>query len=376
MQIGKYHPPVKGGMETVLGLIGAGLQARGHDLWSVAAAGGAAAASDDPAAARDDRHGRVIRCRSLATVASQPFTPSLPFELKRLFTEFRPEIVTLHWPNPLAAVALYCVRRYLPREARLTVWYHADITRQKLGAVLLRTLLNDLLDRAAGIAVSTASLRDRSSQLSARKDKVEVIPFGIDAAGWRLPTCPGVGPFLFVGRLVYYKGLELLLDAVESIPDARLEIVGDGPLWKTLIDRASAPGLQGRVRMHGELDDGDLRRVMVRCGALVLPSLRRSETFGLVQIEAMAAGLPVISTQLPTGVAEVNVHERTGLLVPPGDRASLAEAMSIVMRDCALARRWGEAGRARVQAHFNHVHMIESLERWYEALLHRQEEDA
>ncbi len=371
LQIGKYHPPVKGGMETVLGLIGAGLLARGHDLWTVAASGVADCTPEDVAAGR----GRVIPCRSLATVASQPITPSLPFVLKRVFRELSPEIVTLHWPNPLAAVALHCVRRSLPRETRLTVWYHADITRQKLGAVLLRPLLDGLLDRAAGIAVSTSSLRDESPQLSGREDKVEVIPFGIDTTGWQLSPHPGKGPFLFVGRLVYYKGLELLLEAVAAVPDARLEIVGDGPLRDTLAARAAAPDLQGRVHLHGELSDEDLRGVMARCGALVLPSLERSETFGLVQIEAMAAGLPVISTQLPTGVAEVNVHERTGLLVPPGDLASLAEALKAVMRDHEQARRWGLAGRARVQAHFNHQHMVESLESWYAALLQREEAD-
>ena len=365
LQIGKYHPPVKGGMETVLDLIGSGLSARGHELWSVAASRGGDSAADGTA----EGGARVIRCRSLATVASQPVSPSLPGVLKRVLREARPEIVTLHWPNPLAALALRWARRELPRDSRLTVWYHADITRQKLGAVLLRPLLSGLLDRADGIAVSTASLRDESTQLAGRGDRVEVIPFGIDTTDWDLPSHPGEGPFLFVGRLVYYKGLELLLDAMADVPDARLEIVGDGPLRDRLRARAEDPALRGRVRLHGELDDADLREVMSRCGALVLPSLRRSETFGLVQIEAMAAGLPVISTQLPTGVAEVNVHGRTGLLVPPGNRAALAGALRDVMRDPARARDWGDAGRARARDRFSHERMVDALERWYVALL-------
>lgn len=367
VQIGKYHPPAKGGMETVLGLIGAGLSQRGHDVWTIAASEGGAPVSDEE---------RTVRCRSLGTIASQPFTPSLPFALRRVFRSARPDIVTLHWPNPLAALALVLTRRALPRGARLTVWYHADITRQRLGAALLRPLLDDLLDRADGIAVSSSTLRDGSSRLAGRADKVAIIPFGIDAAGWRLSTRPGEGPLLFVGRLVYYKGLELLLDALETLPDAGLEIVGDGPLRGALAARAEAPGLRDRVRFHGELDDADLRAVMSRCGALVLPSLMRSETFGLVQIEAMAAGLPVISTQLPTGVAEVNLHGRTGLLVPPGDRAALAEAMATVLRDPVQARRWGAAGRERVETHFGHLRMIEALAGWYGTLLGREGAEA
>jgi glycosyltransferase involved in cell wall biosynthesis len=366
LQIGKYYPPAKGGMETVLGLITEGLLARGHDVCSVVAA----TEHDDANEALGVRPGtgRLIRCGTLATIASQPVTPSLPAVLRRIFQEFAPEIVTLHWPNPLAAFALQCVRSGLPAASRLTVWYHADITRQRLGALVLSPLLHSLLDRADGIAVSTGSLRDRSPKLTRRSAKVRVIPFGIDTGAWRLDTAAGAGPFLFVGRLVYYKGLDLLLEAVASVPGIQLEIVGDGPLRDRLRRRAAAPDLQGRVHMHGELDDAALRRVMTRCAALVLPSLERSETFGLVQIEAMAAGLPVISTQLPTGVAEVNVHGETGLIVPPGDRAALAEALRDVVADPGRSRAWGEAGRRRVDDHFNHERMIDALERWYREL--------
>jgi len=366
LQIGKYYPPAKGGMETVLALISAGLLARGHDVWSVVASTGRDA-SDDPLGDRPGA-GRLIRCGTIATIASQPVTPSLPAVLRRIFHKFAPEIITLHWPNPLAAFALQCVWGRLPTGSRLTVWYHADITRQRLGAMVLSPLLRNLLDRADGIAVSTGSLRDRSPKLSRRSAKVRVIPFGIDAGAWHLDTTPGVGPFLFVGRLVYYKGLDLLLEAVASVPGIHLEVVGDGPLRDRLCRRAAEPDLAGRVHMHGELDDSDLKQVMTRCAALVLPSLERSETFGLVQIEAMAAGLPVISTQLPTGVAEVNVHRETGLIVPPGDRTALAEAMRDVVADPGRSRTWGDAGRRRVGEHFNHERMIEALERWYREL--------
>lgn len=363
LQIGKYYPPAKGGMETVLALISQGLLARGHAVWSVVASTDHKSRVEGLGPAPEA--GRMIRCGTLATIASQPLTPSLPAVLRRVFHEFNPEMITLHWPNPLAAIALQCVRNHMPAGSRLTVWYHADITRQRLGAFVLRPVLRSLLDRADGIAVSTGTLRDRSPQLAHRSSKVRVIPFGIDAGQWRLDTTPGTGPFLFVGRLVYYKGLDLLLEAVASVPEASLEIVGDGPLRDRLRRRAAEPDLSGRVRLHGELDDKDLRTVMTRCAALVLPSLERSETFGLVQIEAMAAGLPIISTHLPTGVAEVNVHEQTGLIVPPGDRDALAAALRVVTSDTARSRLWGEAGRRRVDDHFDHERMTDSLEQWY-----------
>ena len=163
------------------------------------------------------------------------------------------------------------------------------------------------------------------------------------------------------------------MEAVASVPDIHLEIVGDGPLRDRLSRRAAEPDLQGRIHMHGELGDTGLRRVMARCAALVLPSIERSETFGLVQIEAMAAGLPVISTQLPTGVAEVNVHQETGLIVPPGDRAALAEALRDVVADPGRSRAWSLAGRRRVDEHFNHERMIDALESWYRELADKGE---
>ena len=367
LQIGKFYPPAKGGMETVLELISTGLLARGHAVRTVCAAT-ESVSSETPLGA-DGEDGRLIRCASLGALASQPLTLGLAGTLRRVLREFAPEIVMLHWPNPLAAFALRWARADMPRGSRLTVWYHADITRQRLGACLLGPLLRDLLTRADGVAVSTDSLRSKSSVLTPHDSKVHVIPFGIDADAWRLPVSAGRGPLLFVGRLVYYKGLDLLLDAMSLAPDLSLEIVGDGPLRGRLRRRIDEAGLGGRVRLHGELDDADLRRVMSGCGALVLPSLARSETFGLVQIEAMAAGLPVVSTQLPTGVAEVNVHGETGLIVPPGDVEALAEALRGLFADPARAEAMGAAGCRRVADLFDHRRMVDRLVDWYAELL-------
>ncbi len=367
LQIGKFYPPAKGGMETVLELISTGLLARGHAVRTVCAA--TEARSSETRLGPAEADGRLVLCARLGTLASQPLTFGLPGTLRRVVDDFSPDLVMLHWPNPLAALALRWVRARLPRRTRLTVWYHADITRQRFGAAVLGPLLRDLLDRADGIAVSTGSLRERSPRLASRADKVRVIPFGIDAAAWDLETRAGEGALLFVGRLVYYKGLDLLLDAASLVPGLRLEIVGDGPFRGRLRRRIEEDGLADRVRMHGELDDDDLRRVMAGCGGLVLPSLARSETFGLVQIEAMAAGLPVVSTQLPTGVAEVNVHGETGLIVPPGDVEALAAALREIVGDPARARAMGEAGRRRVAEHFDHRRMVDALADWYEELL-------
>ncbi|MBK7702899.1 MAG: glycosyltransferase [bacterium] len=368
LQIGKYYPPAKGGMETVLAAITDGLLARGDEV-DVLVAGEARRTIRRPLPAPGGGSGELVRCGVAATLASQPLMPDLAAELRRLLRR-RPDVVTLHWPNPLAAAALLASARG-PGAGRLTVWYHADITRQRLGAALLRPLVRRLLARCDGVAVSSASLRDQSPLLAPHAARTAVIPFGIDPGPWRVGTHPGRGPLLFVGRLVYYKGIEVLLEAVARLPGAQLDIVGDGPLRARLAARAAQPDLAGRVRLRGELDDGALRSVMSGAAGLVLPSLLRAETFGLVQLEAMAAGLPVVATRLPTGVAEVTVHGETGWLVTPGDPAALTAALAELLADPVEAARRGEAGRRRVESRFHRDRMVAELADWYARLMDR-----
>jgi len=372
LQIGKYYPPARGGMETVLMHICEGLLDRGHSVVALAAGRD-----------RTDRHetlrgpvtghtGLLVRCGSLCRLNSQPVTLSFPLWLRREIKSFNPDIVQLHLPNPMAAFSTWLQFPRGSQDSRLAVWYHADITKQRLSGRLLEPLTNSVLDLADGIAVSTASLRDQSRLLARRSGKVAVIPFGIDHEAWAPPADfrrRRRGSFLFVGRLVYYKGLDLLLEALARLPRAKLTIVGDGPLRRRLHERAACEDLRGRVRFTGELNDPDLRLVMTESAALVLPSLERSETFGLVQLEAMASGLPVVSTQLPTGVAEVNVDGVTGRLVPPGNVSALAAVLAEILDNPDRADNWGAAGRERVATNFDRADMIEALETWYRGLL-------
>jgi rhamnosyl/mannosyltransferase len=155
-----------------------------------------------------------------------------------------------------------------------------------------------------------------------------------------------------VGRLVYYKGLEVLLDAMVHCPLLRLALVGSGPLDQTLRARTRDRNLEQRVAFLGDVEDATLQAFYSACRFLVLPSTASSEAFGLVQLEAMAAGRPVIATNLPSGVPHVNQHQRTGLIVPVGDVAALARAMQALQGDEALCARLGSAGRARALGEF------------------------
>jgi rhamnosyl/mannosyltransferase len=370
LHLGKYYHPYLGGMETVLrnlaeGLLDAGCQisvlTSGEEGWDQAASLVGPVTGSRGTLVRTSRHG---------ILNSQPLNPDLLGRLRREIALQGPDLVHLHLPNPLAALAWVTLRASgLQTLPPLAVWYHADITRQRFGRHLVQHLVDVCLEQARGVCVSSRMLAASSPVLARSGRSIQVVPFGIDPAPWSAVTPTRDGPFLFVGRLVPYKGLDLLLDALAEVPAARLILVGDGPDRSALNKQAAALGIADRIRFVGSLQQEGIVDLMADARALVLASRDVSETFGLVQLEAMAAGLPVVASDLPTGIREVGVDGETCLLVPPGDAAALASAMRRLQDEPDLARRLGEAGRRRFAEHFTRQVMVARVLEWYRSLL-------
>jgi rhamnosyl/mannosyltransferase len=173
---------------------------------------------------------------------------------------------------------------------------------------------------------------------------------------------------LFVGRLVYYKGLDVLCEAMTRCPGTLL-IIGTGPLEGAVRQWVDRRGLEARVTFVGDVPDDDLPAYYQACDMLVLPSTEKTETFGIVQLEAMAAGTPVVSTNLSTGVPWVNQDGASGLVVPPADAGALAEAVCRLGADAALRRRLGEGARARAVSMFSLERMVASFKDIVEAVV-------
>jgi phosphatidylinositol alpha 1,6-mannosyltransferase len=198
------------------------------------------------------------------------------------------------------------------------------------------------------VSPSTA-LAEEARQLGA--EDVRVIPSGVE-----LP--PDVGEeaeppeILYAGRLSPEKGVRELVVAADGLA---LVVVGDGPL------RAEVPGALGFLPHH-ELEQRYERAAVVAC-----PSHR--EGFGVVCAEAMAHGRPVVAGDTG-GLRDLVVHEETGLLVPPGDVPALREALSRLLGDADLRRRFGEAGRKRIAEHFTWQRFGDETLRAYEDVLH------
>jgi rhamnosyl/mannosyltransferase len=314
---------------------------------------------------------RVIRVPRLMELRSTALCPTLPWELGRLHAD----IVHLHFPDPMAHFAYMLGGK----SRKLVITWHSDIVRQRVLLAPYRSFLRRIVQRADRIIVASPAMREKSSWLRNVQDRCAVIPYGVDLAKFELtPEVEeqvldakrryGSPLILFVGRLVYYKGLEYLLEAMREI-EGKLLVVGAGPLDRDHRRQAEQLGVRQKVEFLGEVSDDRLRVLLHACDLFVLPSTERSEAFGLVQLEAMACSKPVVCTDLPTGVPWVNQDGRTGFVVPPRDVRALQNAIQRLLKNPSLRKQFGEAGRKRVESEFTselHARRMLSL---YEGLL-------
>jgi glycosyltransferase involved in cell wall biosynthesis len=347
LHVGKYYEPYVGGIETLLKNL---CERPGKDVTAEVLV-----ANHGAGTVVDVVNGvRVTRVATATVISSIPFCPTFPFWLRR-----RPaDIVCLHEPNPMALLSYMLVRH----PGRLVIWFHSEIVGRPAFSAFYRPWLTAALALATRVVVTSPKFLDHTAVLDPVKSKSTVIPSSVRVE--RFAPTPGVleraaaireraggSVVLFVGRLTYYKGLEYLIDAMNQI-DATLLIVGSGPRRRDLEEQVLAHKLGERVEFVGEVDDSDLPAYYHACDLFVLPSIERSEAFGLVQVEAMACAKPVVSTSIPTGVSWVNQHGVTGLVVEPRKPEALAAAVNELLRDEKLRMRFGQQARARVEAEF------------------------
>jgi glycosyltransferase involved in cell wall biosynthesis len=381
LHIYKDYPPVLGGIENHVRLLAEAQAQRGHEV-TVLVTNPAASRVFGGAGRRttitEEAGVRVIRAARLSTVLSTPLSVALPSQLARM----RPDLVHLHFPYPVGEVSQWALRR--GRGTVLT--YHSDVVRQKSVMRFYRSVLVRVLAQVDAIIIGSPPMSE-SGYLQAYRAKLRLIPYGIPLDRFRATPSPdelsrvrslygGAFPgemadesfvLLFVGRLRYYKGLDTLIRALPRTP-ARLVVVGTGPMeaeWRAL---ARDTGVAGRVAWVGEAPDADLPALYHLADLFVLPASHPSEAFGLVQVEAMAAGLPVVCTELGTGTSYVNQAGATGLVVPPGDAGALCEAVNLLISDPGLRARMSASARERA-SEFDLDVMVERVMALYEEVL-------
>jgi rhamnosyl/mannosyltransferase len=360
LHVGKFYPPHKGGIESHLGALCAGLSASIETE--------ALVANEGPETVLETIDGvRVTRVGTLFNLSAASVCPGLG----RRIREADADIVHIHLPNPTAILS------YLASRARgkLVFSHHSDIVRQKVLGTLFEPILRHAFRRADAIVVATPNHITSSRVVRDYEKKCSIIPYGIDAQQFAAPDEATVrdvrarfGPriVLSVGRLVYYKGFEYLIRAMRRV-DAHLIIVGEGPLYHELEGEARKAGVASRVTVM--TDVADVRPYYQAADVFVLASTARSEAFGIVQLEAMACGVPVVNTRLDSGVPCVSLDGVSGLTVAPADDAALSTAMERLFGDVELRARLGAAGKQRVSESFSVEVMTKQALELYEKLL-------
>ena len=362
LHVGKFYPPHMGGIETHL-------QALCSELRKSLPVS-VVVASDNAKSVTSVVEGvTVSRVATWLTLASTPFCPGMVGEIHRSDAD----IVHIHLPNPMAVLA------YLAsgHRGRLVVTYHSDTVRQKILGALFEPFLHRALQSSSAIIATSPDYRRTSPVLARHLDRCHVIPYGIaldqfercdPVAVNRLRQQHGERLVISVGRLVYYKGFEYLIRAMTAVR-GKLLIVGDGPLRGKLEQLARNLAVADRVVFTGTIHNEKVVPYYHAADLFALASVARSEAFGIVQIEAMAAGLPVVNTSLDSGVPFVSLHGRTGLTVPPGDSEALAAGINHLLDDQKLRRSLGEGGRARARAEFSSAVMAERTLALYETVM-------
>ena len=380
LQLGKFYP-IRGGVEKVMWDLTRGLSERGVDCTMLCAS-----LRDDPVDAPDqgrcqetpegreirfNDYGRVICVPALAKKAATMLSPTMVRWLRRHAAEY--DLIHIHHPDPMAALAL----RLSGYKGRVVLHWHSDILSQKFLLALYRPLQRWLIQRADRILGTTPVYVRESPDLQDAQEKVGYVPIGIEPVIFEENAVrelrnryKGRKIIVSLGRLVPYKGYSTLIDAAALLDaDYQVLIGGKGPLQDELQARIETLGLQDRVQLLGYVPDEMVPTLYGACDLFVLSSVMKTEAFGIVQIEAMSCGRPVVATKIPgSGTAWVNEDGTSGLNVDPGDAEALADAIRRICDDEGRHKQYAEGARKRFVTLFTFDKMIDRVLKEYETL--------
>jgi rhamnosyl/mannosyltransferase len=316
---------------------------------------------------------KVIKTPRFAKVLSTPISFSYPLWVRKLTRKV--DLIHFHAPHPLGELSLHL----FPSNTRFLVTYHFDIVKQKKLKWIYYPSLKKILKKAEKIVVSNPNIIASSDFLSVFKKNCIEIPYGIKLEEYKLkPSLENRALnlketyskplILFVGRLVYYKGVEYLLKAMQNI-DANLLIIGEGSLRSDFIKIVDELNLNNRVEFKNHLPREELLLYFYICDLFVLPSVARAEAFGMVLLEAMVYRKPLVTTELGTGTSFINVDSATGFVVPPKDPNAISEVINKLINHEEMRKEMGENAYMRLKEEFTFEKYILRYKKLYQDML-------
>ena len=369
LHVGKYFPPHRGGMEVFLADLIAAQRAQGIE--ASALVHGNPTAQDPPWLTRVPVQFQLIYA---------PIAIGFRAALAQAIAQHRPDVLHLHMPNNSVFWALTMPEA---RDIPWVVHWHSDVvvsnirTAVALAYRLYRPFEQAVLGRAERIIATSPPYLDASEPLQPWRSKCAVVPLGLDTA----PMIPGDAPppalpwngkklrLLSIGRLTYYKGFETLIQAISSLQDVELLIIGEGELHEALqtrIQTHTSAGQSANVRLLGNVDDAGKNALLQSCDVFCLASRERTEAFGMVLLEAMAHARPCIVSDLPgSGMPWVVAQAGAGLCVPPEDVTAWQNAILQLQARPALRARFGGSGQQALHARFSMAACARALSTQY-----------
>lgn len=381
IHLSKYYPPDRGGIETHVQTLARTQAALGAEVYVVCVNAfdkQGRLSRTTKTLQEKDGDVSVIRLGRLFSFARFDICPELPSTLCKLVEEPN-TILHLHTPNPTMLMALTMLHKRVP----LVITHHSDIVKQKILKYVLRPFEHLVYSQTSRILTTSSQYIQGSKFLRLYRNKLSYLPLGLDFSDYMKPNPRAIAfshslkekygetIWLAVGRLVYYKALHIAIEALTQSPGT-LIVIGVGPLEQQLKTRASNLGVEDRIVWLGHVSEDELIGAYHAATSLWFPSNVRSEGFGLVQVEAMASGCPVINANIPcSGVPWVSRHEQEGLTVPTNDPMALAKAAKRLLHESGLRHRLVTASRKRAE-YFNHITMAQRSFEFYEEVLNQE----
>lgn len=356
LHIGKYFSPFRGGIENFMHDLMCSQEESGHDCSALVHAH----STKQRFQVIQGVAGKVFTVPIIGQAIFIPLAPAFYRYLRLAIKEVQPDILHLHMPNVSCFWALFSMRA---RSIPWIIHWHSDVLganpdwRVKLLYPFYRVFEKALLNKADIVVVTSPAYLQSSEALEGAKHKCVVVPLGLNDLDIESNSCSeqqGIN-VLCIGRLTYYKGHKYLIEAMASLKTfpIKLRVVGEGELGDELKELAKQYSLDSTVTFLGRLDDQQLHDEIALCDVLALPSIERTEAFGLVLLEAMRAGKPCVVTNVPgSGMGWVVKHNETGVIVPVADSDALAKSFIELLHSPEKRRRFGENGRRRFEQNF------------------------
>jgi glycosyltransferase involved in cell wall biosynthesis len=381
LHVGKYFSPFRGGVENYMRDAMVALARRSVQSAALVHQHTLTFKTRHETFVSDGHQFSVTKTGMWARILFTPISPAFAWHLRCLSKTFKPDILHLHLPNPSVFWALA-----LPSARRIpwVVHWHADVItsaqdwRMRFFYKIYQPFERAVLKKAKTIVVTSPPYRESSKPLQEWRAKCQVVPLGLDIQSFNEPTLNTKRPttsdhplrVLAIGRLTYYKGFNFLIEATAQAREVDLHLIGHGDQVDQLKALVASLNLQDRVTFHGILDDAELVQQMLQCDCLCLPSIERTEAFGMVLLEAMHFGKATVISDVPgSGMGWVVDDGITGIKVPPANADALAEAFRRLAANDEELLSMGQQGKNKFDQQFEINHAVEGLLEIYQQAL-------